>query len=174
MTSQTVPIRDLETWFTRRLPDGWFEEIEVLADHEEILIIGTLPEPTVEGEETPALREARLEGAIAEFREATRRQRMAIAREAERSFRRLVSWGARCGGVRRLFTTNTTPVMTRLRLPERRVLDTLVAAGVARSRSEALAWCVRRVADTETRWLAELREAFTHVEAVRAAGPDLV
>ena len=35
--------------------------------------------------------------------------------------------------------------MTRLRMPERRVLDTLVDAGVARSRSHALAWCVRLV-----------------------------
>ncbi len=171
--STAVPIRDLETWFAQRLPQDWFEEIEVLADPEEILVIGTLPEPPQAGEETPALRQASLEAAIADFREGTRRQRIAIAREAERSFRRTVSWGARCGGVRRLFTTNTIPVMTRLRLPERRVIDTLVAAGVARSRSEALAWCVRRVADAEADWLAQLREAFTHVESVRAAGPDV-
>ena len=41
-----------------------------------------------------------------------------------------------------LFTVASVPVMTRLRQPERVVLDTLVDAGVARSRSDALAWAV--------------------------------
>ena len=64
------------------------------------------------------------------------------------------------------------PVMTRLRQPERRVLDTLVDAGVARSRSEALAWCVRLVGQNADEWLAELRDALLHVERARAAGPQ--
>lgn len=172
--ARSIPTRDLESWFGRRIPGGWFEAIEVLADAEEILVIGTLEEPPPDGgDETPALREARLEGHMAAFREATRGDRVGIAREAEASFRRNVAWGVRCGDVRRLFTTNTTPVMTRLRLPERRVIDTLVDAGVARSRSEALAWCVKRVGEVEADWLSELRDAFAHVEAVRVAGPDL-
>ena len=43
--------------------------------------------------------------------------------------------------------------MTRLRQPQRLVLDTLVDAGVARSRSDALAWCVRLVGQHEEDWL---------------------
>ena len=49
--------------------------------------------------------------------------------------------------------------MTRLRQPQRQVLDTLVDAGVARSRADALAWCVRLVGQHEDDWLGELREA---------------
>ena len=61
--------------------------------------------------------------------------------------------------------------MTRLRQPERQVLDTLVEAGVARSRSDALAWSVRLVGDNSETWLAELREALTAVQKVREQGP---
>ena len=63
--------------------------------------------------------------------------------------------------------------MTRLRQPERQVLDTLVDAGVARSRSDALAWCVRLVGEHADDWLAKLREAMQAVERVRAKGPEL-
>ena len=63
--------------------------------------------------------------------------------------------------------------MTRLRQPERIVLDTLVASGVARSRSEALAWAVRLVGEHAEGWLGELREAMTRVEDLRSQGPDL-
>lgn len=170
----TITTSDLATWFAKRIPDDWFAGLEVLIDQEEILVIGTLAEPPAEDDdETDGLREARLQGAVARFREATREQRVGIAREAEHTFRRRVSWGVRCGGLRRLFTTNTMPVMTRLRLPERRVLDTLIDAGVVRSRSEAVAWCIQRVAEREAEWLEELRGAFAQVEAVRQAGPDL-
>ncbi len=100
-----------------------------------------------------------------------RDKRIDIALEAERLYRRKVSWGAECGGVRRLFTTLSVPVMTRLRMTGRSVLDTLVDAGVARSRSEALAWCVRLVAENEDKWLKDLKKAFEEVEKVRAAGP---
>jgi hypothetical protein len=62
--------------------------------------------------------------------------------------------------------------MTRLRQPERQVLDTLVDAGVARSRSEALAWCVRLVGEHADTWLTELREAMGAVDRLRAQGPD--
>jgi len=53
------------------------------------------------------------------------------------------------------------------------VLDTLIDAGVARSRSEALAWCVRLVGQHQADWIAELRDALTTVERVRAGGPDV-
>jgi hypothetical protein len=96
---------------------------------------------------------------------------MRIADEAERRFGRKVSWGAQCADQRHLFTTVSVPAMTRLRLPERQVLDTLVEAGVARSRSHALAWCVRLVAERQDDWLKDLREALKQVQAVRADGP---
>ena len=97
---------------------------------------------------------------------------MAIATEGERRYRRRVSWGARCGGQTELFTTASVPVMTRLRMPERQVLDTLVAAGVARSRSDALAWCVRLVGRHQGDWIETLREALTQVEEARRQGPS--
>ena len=62
--------------------------------------------------------------------------------------------------------------MTRLRQPERQVLDTLVEGGVARSRAEALAWCVRLVGEHEQEWIAALREALDKVRQTRQAGPE--
>ena len=96
---------------------------------------------------------------------------MRVAEEGQRKFRRKVSWGASAGGVRQPFTTLSMPVMTRLRQPERRVLDTLIAAGVARSRSEALNWCVRRVAERQADWLSDLKSALEGVEKAGAKSP---
>ena len=96
---------------------------------------------------------------------------MKIADEAEHRFGRKVAWGARCGDEATAFTQLSVPVMTRLRMGERRVLDTLVDAGVARSRSDALAWCVRLVREHEGEWIEQLREALVHVERVRGEGP---
>src|SRR5512133_3492250 len=104
--------------------------------------------------------------------EETREPRVLLAAELERRYRRKVSWGVDCGGERLLFTTLSVPVMTRLRLPERRVLDTLIDAGVARSRSDALAWCVRLVGRHEADWIQELRSALVAVKRVRAQGPN--
>ena len=70
-----------------------------------------------------------------------------------------------------MFTRLSVPVMTRLQQPQRRVLDTLVEAGVARSRSDALAWCVRLVAQHEGEWLTELDSAMASVRTARAKGP---
>jgi hypothetical protein len=110
-------------------------------------------------------------GRAKSFREDTRERRIEIARELEHLSGRKVSWGVRVGETEMLFTHLAAPVMTRLRQPERRVLDTLVDAGVARSRSEALAWCVRLVGEKSDTWLADLREALQHVEEVRKKGP---
>ncbi len=164
---------ELAGWFAGRLPDGWFVGApEVTADREEILVVGTLSEaklpPDASPEAVAAARSARIDG----FREDTRGQRMRIADEAQGRFGRRVSWGARCGDVRTLFTTVSVPAMTRLRMPERRVLDTLVDAGVARSRSHALAWCVRLVSEKQDEWLKDLREALSAVEKVRSEGPS--
>jgi hypothetical protein len=97
---------------------------------------------------------------------------MSIAAEAEHRFERKVSWGTLCGEREELFTTASVPVMSRLRLNERQVLDTLIDAGVARSRSEALSWCVRLVGKHQGDWIVELRDALATVEKVRAAGPN--
>ncbi|NUR82997.1 MAG: hypothetical protein HOY71_02790 [Nonomuraea sp.] len=159
-------------WFTGRLPEGWFTAApQVIRDREEIAVIGTLQEPAAEGSEVE--RAALLEGMVRRFREETRERRIEIAKEAERRFRQKVSWGVVVGGETVMFTTLSVPVMTRLRQSERQVLDTLVAAGVARSRSDALAWCVRLVGKNTDTWLGELRDALQHVDRVRSAGPDV-
>jgi hypothetical protein len=170
MTESTVD--ELGGWFAGRLPAEWFVGApDVSSDREEILVVGTLADPELPEGSTPeaaaAARMSRIDG----FREDTRERRMRIAQEAQHRFGRRVSWGAQCGDVRRLYTTVSVPAMTRLRMAERRVLDTLVDAGVARSRSHALAWCVRLVAERQDEWLRDLREALTAVERVRGEGP---
>jgi hypothetical protein len=161
-------------WIRGRLPDEWFTEpAEVSVDRDEIVVIGRIAVPEGSGTAgTDEAREAAL-GRITRFREDTRDQRIRIAREAERRFERKISWGAACGDTRALFTNVAAPVMTRLRQPERRVLDTLVEAGVARSRADALGWCVRLVGEHAEDWLAQLREAMTSVQRLRQEGPGL-
>ncbi|GAA3200144.1 hypothetical protein GCM10010468_12660 [Actinocorallia longicatena] len=164
----------LRGWFAGRLPDGWFTGApEVIVDREEIAVVGVLPAPDFPEGAEEAERAGLAAGTVARFREDTRDQRIVIAREAEHRFQRKVSWGAACEGHTEMFTNLSVPVMTRLRQPERIVLDTLVDSGVARSRSDALAWCVRLVGKNADEWLAELREALSHVERARAAGPRL-
>jgi hypothetical protein len=165
---------DLTEWFAARLPRAWFPEpLEVMADRDEVLVVVTLPEPHVApgvGETESRLAKDR---AVQAHRDATRDARMAVAADAELTFGRKVSWGARCGDVTSLFTVANVPVMTRLRMPERLVLDTLIDAGIARSRSEALAWCVRLVGRHEHEWIEHLREAMAEVERLRGLGPQL-
>lgn len=156
----TAKVRE---WFTAKLPEEWFAgPVEVTVDREEITVVGTLPAASGGGEPVAEIKR---------FREETRGKRIEIAKEAEARFGRKVSWGARCGGRNEMFTTLSVPVMTRLRQSERRVLDTLVDAGVARSRSDALAWCVRLTGEHAEPWLAELRDALRRVEEVRERGP---
>ena len=189
------PPEQVRGWFTGRLPSEWFAGApEVLVDREEITVIGRLASPgapadaeakgtgggagapaaeTAGGptERSAAEAETAAIGCARQFREETRDARIEIAREAEHTFGRKVSWGVICDSHKVMFTTLSIPVMTRLRQSERRVLDTLVDAGVARSRSDALAWCVRLVGEHEDSWLSDLREALRHVEQVRAEGP---
>lgn len=163
---------EVSGWLAGRLPDDWFEGApEVVVDQEEISIVGSLPAPSDDQADETA-RTAAETGRIQRFREDTREQRMAIADDAEHRYGRKVAWGAVCGGTRQLFTSLSVPVMSRLRQPERRVLDTLVDGGVARSRSEALAWCVRLVGQHEQEWIQALRDALVGVERARATGPD--
>ncbi len=162
---------DAADWFAGRLPDGWFTaEPTVVVDREEITVIGRLPDPEGADEEGA---EARGAGRAARFREQTRPERMRIADEAQARYSRTVSWGVEVGEERIMFTHIAVPVMTRLRQPERQVLDTLVDAGVARSRSDALAWCVKLVGEHTDEWLTKLRGAMSEVDDLRAEGPEI-
>jgi hypothetical protein len=164
---------DAAAWITGALPDDWYTgRPEIAIDRDEILIVGTLPPPRLEEGAGEADRAAAEQGRISGHREATRDHRIQLARQLEYRYQRKVAWGAACGETRQLFTTHSVPVMTRLRQPDRRVLDTLVDAGVARSRSEALAWCVRLVGQHSEEWLAELREALGAVDELRRRGPQ--
>jgi hypothetical protein len=163
--------QEIRAWILGRLPEGWFRTPPAVeTDDDEILVVGELDDSDLAadaGDALPVGRAARVQ----RFREQTRDQRMRIAHEAERRFGRKVAWGVTIGGERILFTTLSIPVMTRLRLPERQVLDTLVQAGVARSRSEALSWCVRLVGRHEAEWISELRDALVRVNELRRRGP---
>src|SRR5690242_17517148 len=167
----------IRAWLLGRIPNGWFMgKPEVIVDREEITVVGELP--AVKGTAAEgAAREGTGEAAALaagrgrRFRQETRDARIGIAREAELRFGRRVSWGVVSEGRKVMFTTLSVPVMTRLRQAERRVLDTLVEAGVARSRSDALAWCVRLVGEHEDSWLSALRDALRQVEQVRTEGP---
>ena len=161
-----------EAWLAGRLPTDWFTgPVEVRRDRDELLIIGTLAEPSIDDDADDADRAIAARGRATTFREDTRERRIEIARELEHLSGKKVSWAVKVGDHEVLFTHLAAPVMTRLRQPERQVLDTLVEAGVARSRSEALAWCVKLVAERSDSWLAELREAMGRVEEVRRKGP---
>jgi hypothetical protein len=173
--SEPPPADDAAAWITGALPDGWFTEPpEVVIDRDEIVIWGRLPKPELGDDATDADRAAAERGRINQFREDTRDRRIRIAQQLEHRYRRKVSWGALCGDSKELFTHLSAPVMTRLRQPERQVLDTLVDAGVARSRSEALAWCVRLVSEHANEWLVQLRDAMGSVDELRRRGPNIV
>lgn len=179
---------DAPDWFAGRLPNDWFIGRPVIEiDRDEIVVIGELPLPrpdaplseegAVTGTEevgeaaTRKVPDATKEGAVARFRESTRAARMQIADEAQRRYGRSVAWGVSVEGEQILFTHLAVPVMTRLRQPERKVLDTLVDAGVARSRADALAWTVKLAGKHAESWLEELRGAMRKVEDLRSEGP---
>ena len=163
---------ELQGWFAGRLPEGLFTGAPTITgDRDEILVVGEIPDVELAPETGDSARATARSARIERFRADTKQARIAVARDAERLFGRTISWGARCGDVTQHFTTLGVPVMTRLRLADRRVLDTLIDAGVARSRSEALAWCVRLVARHQGEWIDSLREALVHVQKVRSEGP---
>ena len=165
---------DAEAWLTGRLPDEWFSGAPtVTVDREEIIVVGELTAPEAAKDADESTREAAAVGRIGRFREDTRDERMKIADEAQARYGRKIAWGASIGDTRVLFTHLAVPVMTRLRQDERRVLDTLVDAGVARSRSDALSWCVTLVGEHTDDWLSGLREAMSEVDKLRAEGPNL-
>jgi hypothetical protein len=172
MTSAPEP--SVGAWFAGRLPSAWtnLRPADITVDREEITVTIAVEPPALSAEASDADRAEAAAGRLAGFREDTRDQRIAIAREAEHRFERKVAWAVTIGEQTHIFTHLAVPVMSRLRQPERLVLDTLVAANVARSRADALAWCVRLVGKNADDWLADLRDAMAAVDGVRATGPD--
>lgn len=160
---------ELGAWFAGNLPDDWYTHpVSVVFDRDEIMVTGSLAVPKVnDGDDGAVAARAR----IAAFREDTREHRISIAARAEAQYQRKVSWAVECGDEQYTYTSASVPVMSRLHFEDRATLDTLIDAGVARSRSEALAWCVRLVADNETDWIDKLRAAMTDLEALRDEGP---
>jgi hypothetical protein len=172
-TNAQVTTEELGAWLLGRLPENWFVGApRVSVDHDEILIIGQLSPLDLSDAEPASVRAAET-GRISRFREETREDRMKIAQEGQFRFGRAISWGVEVGTSAQHFTTTSVPVMTRLRQAERTVLDTLVDSGVARSRSDALAWCVKLVASNADEWLLKLRQAMESVEEIRQQGPTV-
>lgn len=161
-------------WFIGRLPSDWSKTRPTFRiDRDEILVIVDLDPPPISPEDSDTITAAAVASAVDQFRGSTRIQRVEIARDAEHRFERKVSWGVRCADSEMLFTTLSSPAMTRLRMDERKVLDTLIDAGVARSRSEALAWCVKLVAANQQAWLSDLDDALHAVRKARSSGPEV-
>ena len=173
MSKQDEHQAAITAWFTGRLPQEWTVagDPEVVVDRDEVTVVLAVEPPALPEGASDVERAEAVAGRAQGWREETRERRVEIAREAEHRFGRKVAWGVRLGDHRQLFTHLAVPVMTRLRQPERQVLDTLVDAGVARSRAHALAWCVRLVGDNAEDWLRDLRDAMRHVEEVRRQGP---
>lgn len=164
-SSRSNDVQTVVAWFDERLPSDWFNGPPVVRiDKDEILIVGTLA--------PPADATQPVETVLVSFREQSRDKRMEIADVAQQMWQRTVSWGVSCGDVEARFTTASVPVMTRLRIDERQVLDTLIDAGVARSRSEALAWCVQQVGRNQQEWIGRLKDAMSEVERIRSEGPS--
>ncbi len=170
----TTTDSEIKAWFLGRLPEAWASAgaPDITIDRDEIIVVVTVGTPDLDDVAGEVERSEAIAGRTAGFREDTRERRMTIAREAEHRYERKVAWGVTVGDRTTLFTQLAAPVMTRLRQPERLVLDTLVAANVARSRADALAWCVRLVGEHTDSWLAELRDALRAVDDLRVKGPD--
>jgi hypothetical protein len=164
---------EITAWFGGRLPAEWTEHGEpaIAVDRDEITVVLTIAPPDLDEDADDAVRSEAVAGRVAGFRDDTKQRRIRIARDAEQWFEQKVAWGVRVGDQTALFTHLAVPTMTRLRQPERQVLDTLIAAGVARSRADALAWCVKLVGRHSDEWLAQLREAIDEVDRIRAEGP---
>jgi hypothetical protein len=173
-TSTATTGDEIAAWFEGRLPEDWTLDgpPAVVVDREEITVTISVAAPQLGDDASDAARAEAVAGRIAGFRDETRQQRISIAREAEHRFERKVAWGLQIDDQRVVFTHIAVPTMTRLRQPERRVLDTLIAAGVAKSRADALAWCVKLVGKNADEWLDDLRGAIDDVERIRAEGPS--
>jgi hypothetical protein len=160
---------ELQNWIQQRLPANLVASAPEIATYEdEVVIMVPIAAAGMDADLTGDERRQAEYKLIAQRREETRLLRIRLARELQKEFGRPVAWGMRVGETEALFTTRSAPVMTRLGRAERDVLDTLVAAGVADTRSSALAYAVRAFAAEHAEWLAEVRTAIAQVEQVRA------
>ena len=168
-----ITTEEIQAWFGGRLPGAWteYDAPDITVDRDEITVVATIAGPDLADDADEAVAAEAVAGRVAGWRDETKQQRIAIAREAEHRFDRKVAWGARIGDRVTVFTHLAVPTMTRLRQPERQVLDTLIAAGVARSRADALTWCVKLVGRHTDDWLTQLREAIDEVGRIRDQGP---
>jgi len=116
----------IQEWFDAHVDDEWGAEgIEITADDDEILAVvsvATAEEELLDDDD----KEIAIKRIARRFRSGTRQSRMSVAEEAQELFERKISWGIQAGEDTYLFTHVTAPAMTRLRIAERRVLDTLV------------------------------------------------
>ena len=174
-SSDATTVSSITSWFSGALPSEWTTAgpPSVTVDRDEITVSVSIEPPSLPDTASDTDVNEALAGRIAAFRDDTRSRRMDIARNAEHRFDRKVAWAVTCADRAELFAHLAAPVMTRLRQQERMVLDTLIDANVARSRADALAWCVRLVGEHAEQWIEELRTALLDVERIRAAGPDL-
>jgi hypothetical protein len=102
---EKAEIDKIAGWFAGRLPDGWFTGAPaVTVDDKQILVVGTLAEPSLGGEASAELKAGAEAGRISRFREGTRGWRIEIARQAERQYKLPVTWGATCGSTTLTFT----------------------------------------------------------------------
>jgi len=163
-----VKTHEIQSWLQERALANLLASPPEIALYDDEAVI-VLPLATAELDE--ALADEQLRAAeralIVRRREETRPWRMKQARELQPKLGRAVAWGMRAGASAALFSTRSVPVMTRLGRTERDVLDTLVAAGVADTRSAALAYAVRAFAAEHIDWLDEVREAIAQVDQVR-------
>ena len=164
---------EITGWVSGALPPDLYQgppSIDV--DVDEILVVGDVGAPEVpeglDAQGTTAAEQAR----IARFREETRDRRIAVARQAEARYGRPISWGATAGATTERFTSVHARIATRLGLDHRKVLDRLVAAGIAKSRGQALAWCVDLVQKNEEAWLTRLKEALDTLGQTAADSPN--
>lgn len=156
---------EIQTWLAEQLPHELTAappEVR-LYDDELVVTLQVAPPAADNGDEGEL--EQRL---IARLRETSRPLRMQLARDLQHRLHVPVAWGMRCGATETIFTSRTVPVMTRLNRREREVLDTLVAAGVAETRSAALAYTVRAFAEAHGEWLDEVGIVIEQVQQVRS------
>ncbi len=163
---------EITGWVSGALPPNLFSAVPIIeVDRNEILVIGDIGVPEVpEGLDAEGIAAAE-QARIARFREETRQRRIAVAQQAEARYGRTISWGATAGATTRRFTTVRATVAARLDLDQRKVLDHLVAAGIAEHRGQALAWCVDLVRQNEEAWLSRLKEALKNLEQTATEGP---
>lgn len=162
-----MQVAELQAWLKARLPESLVSQPPQVRVYEDEILIILQIDAGIQSDNPEEQHAAEL-ALIAHQREVTRPLRIRLAKELQALLRHPVAWGMRAGNSEMLFTTRSVPVMTRLGRAERDVLDTLVAAGVADTRSSALAYTVRAFAVEHAAWLAEVRQALEQVEQVRS------